>query len=70
VSGERNREFPHEVRVNVKGFKRYRGYSDLVPTYCCSSQASYYVVFPSIEYEGYFLKWDVQVKRKGGGSSV
>ena len=47
-------EFPHEVKVKVEGFGKYKGYSDLVPTYCCSATASYYVVFPGIGYEGYF----------------
>jgi len=57
-------EFPHEVKVNVRGFRRYRGYSDLVETYCSSATACYYVVFPSIGYEGYFSKYDVDVKEK------
>jgi len=48
----------------VKGFEKYRGYSDLVETYCCSATSCYYVVFPAIEYEGYFNKWDVDVKEK------
>jgi hypothetical protein len=48
----------------VKGFRKYRGYSDLVETYCCSVTPCYYVVFPAIGYEGYFEKWDVEVKRK------
>ncbi len=67
VNGERNQEFPHEVRVKVKGFRKYKGYSDLVETYCCTAIPSYYVVFPAIEYEGYFNKNDVQIKKKGGG---
>ena len=57
-------ESPHEVRVKVKGFRKYRGYSDLIPTYCCSATPCYYVVFPAIGYEGYFEKWDVEVKRR------
>jgi hypothetical protein len=48
----------------VKGFRKYRGYSDLIPTYCCSATPCYYVVFPAIGYEGYFEKWDVEVKKK------
>lgn len=56
-------EFPHEVRVRIDGFRKYRGYSDLIPTYCCSAEACYYVVFPAIGYEGYFRKWDVEVKK-------
>jgi len=48
----------------VKGFRKYRGYSDLIPTYCCSATPCYYVVFPAIGYEGYFEKWDVEVKRR------
>lgn len=62
MSGKK--EFPIEVRVNVKGFRRYKGYSDLVETYCCSATSWYYVVFPAIGYEGYFKKFDVEVKRK------
>ena len=56
----------HEVRIKVKGFEKYRGYSDLVETYCCSTTSCYYVVFPGIGYEGYFNKWDVDVKEKRG----
>ncbi len=56
----------HEVRVEMNGLRKYRGYSDLVTTYCCSSQPCYYVVFPAIEYEGYFGRYDVKVKEKGG----
>lgn len=59
----RNRT-PHEVRVRVRGFEKYRGYSDLVETYCCFATSCYYVVFPAIEYKGYFNKWDVAVKKK------
>ena len=70
MNGEKNKEFSHEVRVKVKGFEKYKGYSDLVQTYCCSSTPAYYVVFPGIGYEGYFNKCDVQVKKRGGGSSV
>ena len=55
-----------EVRVKVKGFEKYRGYSDLIETYCCSATSCYYVVFPAIEYEGYFNKRDVDVKEKRG----
>ena len=62
MSGKR--EFPFEVKVKVKGFRKYKGFSNLVPTYCCSSEACYYVVFPAIGYEGYFSKWDVEVKEK------
>ena len=58
--------FHNEVRVNVPGLRKYRGYSDLVPTFCCSSQACYYVVFPALGYEGYFGKFDVEVKENGG----
>ena len=57
-------EFPHRVRVNMSGFRKYRGYSDLIETYCCSATSCYYVVFPSIGYEGYFSKYNVEVKRK------
>jgi hypothetical protein len=55
-------EFPHEVRVGVKGFGRYKGYSDLVATYCCSATPCYYVMFPAIGYEGYFQTSDVEIK--------
>ena len=57
-------DFPYEVRVRLKGFGKYKGYSDLVETYCCSSTSCYYVVFPAIGYEGYFHKRDVEVKKK------
>ena len=57
-------EFTHEVRVRLKGFGKYKGYSDLVETYCCSSTSCYYVVFPAIGYEGYFNRSDVEVKKK------
>lgn len=54
----------HEVRIRVKGFRIYKGYSDLVPTYSCSATPCYYVVFPAIGYEGYFNKSDVDVEKK------
>lgn len=57
------KDFPYEVRVKIKGFRKYKGYSDLIVTYCCSATPCYYVVFPAIEYEGYFEKWDVDVKK-------
>jgi len=47
----------------VKGFRKYRGYSDFIETYCCSATPCYYVVFPAIGYEGYFQKWDVEAKK-------
>jgi len=56
---DEKQEFPSEVRVKVKGFRKYKGYSDLVEIYCCSATPCYYVVFPAIEYEGYFAKNDV-----------
>ena len=59
-------EFPYAVKVKVKGFRRYKGYSDLIETYCCSATPCYYVVFPAIEYEGYFKKYDVEVKKTKG----
>ena len=59
-------EFPFEVKVKVEGFRRYKGYSDLVETYCCSATPCYYVVFPTIEYEGYFSMYDVEVKKTKG----
>ena len=52
----------HEVRVRVPGFRRYKGYSDLVDTYCCSATSCYFVEFPALGYEGYFQKSDVEVK--------
>lgn len=54
------KEFPYEVRVKLKGFRKYKGLSDLVTTYCCSATPCYYVVFPAIEYEGYFQTYDVE----------
>ena len=59
-----NKEFPYEVRVKLKGFRKYKGLSDLVTTYCCSSTPCYYVVFPAIGYEGYFQESDVEVKSR------
>ena len=56
------KEFPYEVRVNVNGFRKYKGRSDLVTTYCCSATPCYFVVLPAIGYEGYFQKYDVEVK--------
>ena len=56
----------HKVRVKVRGFRKYKGFSDLVETYCCSSTPCYYVVFPAIGYEGYFGKYDVEIKEKRG----
>lgn len=56
---EMRKAFPHKVRVKTKGFRRYKGYSDLVVTYCCSATPCYFVVFPAIGYEGYFEKGDI-----------
>lgn len=61
---DRETGFSHEVKVKLEEFGKYRGYSDLVQTYCCSSTPCYYVIFPGIGYEGYFAKYDVEVKRK------
>ena len=52
----------HEVRVRLPGFERFKGFSDLIDTYCCSATSCYYVEFPAIGYEGYFQKSDVEVK--------
>jgi len=52
----------HEVRVRLPGFERFKGYSDLIDTYCCSATSCYFVEFPAIGYEGYFQKSDVEVK--------
>ena len=57
MTGER-----HEVRVRVPGFERFKGYSDLIDTYCCSATSCYFVEFPALGYEGYFQKSDVEVK--------
>lgn len=65
-SGENSPEFAHEVRVSVNGFRKYNGYTDLVETYCCSATPTYYVVFPTAGYEGYFNKWNVRVKGQNG----
>ena len=59
---EMRKEFPYEVRVKLEGFRKYKGYSDLVVTYCCSATPCYFVVFPGIGYEGYFEKWNVEAK--------
>lgn len=55
-------EAKHEVRVRMTGFRRYKGYSDLIETFCCSATSCYYVRFPSLGDEGYFQKADVEVK--------
>ena len=60
--------FPFEVKVKVEGFMKYKGYSDLIETYCCSATPCYYVIFPQIGYDGYFSKWDVDVKEEKGDS--
>ncbi len=60
--------FPSEVKVRVRGFRKYKGYSDLIETYCCSPTPCYYVIFPQIGYEGYFNKYDVDVREKRGDS--
>jgi len=62
-----SKEFPHNVRVMMEGFKEYTGYSDLVETFCCSATPCYFVVFPEIGYEGYFVKYDVEVSKTKGG---
>lgn len=59
---ETKNSFPHEVRVKLKGFGKFKGYSDLIVTYCCSATPCYFVVFPAIGYEGYFQKYEVEVK--------
>ena len=64
MKGEMIKQFPQEVKVKVKGFMKYKGYSDLVETYCCSATPCYYVIFPAINYEGYFEKYDVEVKKE------
>ena len=56
---EMRKEFPNEVSVKLKGFRRYKGYSDLLVTFCCSATPCYFVIFPGIGYEGYFEAKDV-----------
>jgi len=60
-------KFPYEVKIKVREFRKYKGYSDLIETYCCSATPSYYVVFPAIGHEGYFSKYDVVVKEEKEG---
>jgi len=62
MNPEIKKEFPYEVRVNMEGFRKYRGFSDLIVTYCCSATPCYFVVFPDIGYEGYFEKLEIEVK--------
>jgi len=57
-----NKEFSYEIRVKLKGFRKYKGFSDLVTTFCCSATPCYYVVFPAMGYEGYFHRNDVETK--------
>jgi hypothetical protein len=59
---EMRKEFPYEVRVKLEGFRKYKGYSDLIVTYCCSATPCYFVVFPGIGYEGYFCKYDIEAE--------
>ena len=54
--------FPYEVRIRIKGFRKFKAFSDLVVTFCCSATPCYYVVFPAMGYEGYFQESDVEVK--------
>ena len=54
----------HEVRVRLDRLCRYRGYSDLVETYCCSATPCYYVDFPALGYGGYFQTGDVEIRRR------
>jgi len=61
---EMRKEFPYEVRVKLKGFRKYKGFSDLIETFCCSATSCYYVIFPVIGYEGYFQKSDVLICQK------
>lgn len=58
---KKDTDYPFEARVT--GFRKYKGYSDLIVTYCCSATPCYYVVFPAIGYEGYFWKDYVVTKR-------
>jgi len=62
MNQEMKKEFPYEVRVKLEGFRKYKGFSDLVTTFCCSATPCYFVVFPAIGYEGYFQESDVEVK--------
>jgi hypothetical protein len=57
---KKDTDYPFEARVT--GFKKHKGYSELIVTYCCSATPCYYVVFPAIGYEGYFQESDVEVK--------
>jgi hypothetical protein len=59
----------HEVRVRLAGFRKYKGFSDLVETYCCSATSCYYVEFPALDYGGYFQKADVEVRRWKNGKA-
>jgi hypothetical protein len=61
--------FQHEVKVRLRGFRKDRGFSNLIPTYCCSATSCYYVEFPALGYGGYFQKSDVEVKRKNENES-
>jgi hypothetical protein len=56
---KKDTDYPFEARVT--GFKKHKGYSDLVVTYYCSAMPCYFVVFTAIGYEGYFGKCDVIV---------
>ena len=58
---ETRKAFPNEVRVKLKGFRKYKGYSDLIETYCCSAPPCYFGVFAKIGYEGYFNKDNLEI---------
>jgi len=53
-------DYPFEARVT--GFKKHKGCSDLITTYCCSATPCYFVIFPKIGYEGYFEKKDIIIR--------
>ncbi|MBA7691247.1 hypothetical protein ES703_99790 [subsurface metagenome] len=61
---KKTKGFSYQVRVKLKGFGKYKAYSDLIETYCCSATPCYLVVFPGIGYEWYYEKWEVEVKKK------
>ena len=61
---EMRKEFPYEVRVKLEGFRKYKGYSDLIDNLLLLSDAVLFRVFPGIGYEGYFEKKNVEIRKR------
>lgn len=62
--------FPNEIGVKVNGFRRYKGFLDLIETYCCSSASCYYVVFPEIRHATYFKNPETTIKSSSSWTKI